>query len=126
MLLLIHAASSLVLAGCSSCPTTGVLTRASDSEVRSEFALRQKNGWLFRQSEQRRRPSGHASVLVTAPTQVDVPDPRPNSTEWWLRENTRLSKVMVICRGCLSATIADVSPPKVSISPATFSAQAIQ
>lgn len=59
--------------------------------------------------------------VATVPKEVEASEPRFTSSEWWQRENAKLSKAMIICRGCLPATVAVAAPPK-ALVPASPSA----
>src|SRR5712664_1683694 len=108
MLFFIPVAFALSLAGCASSPNTGMFARVPDSQIRPKFAVLPRN-----KSPSRHARSHHqAAAVAPGPKEVDAPEPRPNSTEWWLRENVRVGKAIVICRVCLASTVANVSQPK--------------
>jgi hypothetical protein len=52
------------------------------------------------------------SLAHGSAAQDDTSEPRFTSAEWWIRENARLGKAVAICRGCLPAVVATVTPPK--------------
>ena len=103
------------LGGCASSPTVGVCARVSDFAPRQEFALplhRKKP--LRRATASHRRALDQAAVLPQLPTGATT-EPRFTSPEWWLRENARLGKAIIICRGCLPVTTTDTSLPKPTV-----------
>jgi hypothetical protein len=53
----------------------------------------------------------------------DIPEPRINSTAWWLGENARLAKAITICKGCLPAKIETVSLAKPGALPSNGAVQ---
>src|SRR5258707_2056703 len=110
-------ALALGLGGCASSPTTGVCARAPSFEP-GEFALLQHRKSLRSRTMSHHRTSHQVAALPKLPKD-DTPEPRPTSTEWWMRENARLGKAIIICRGCLPATTANASLPK----PAVLSSQ---
>jgi hypothetical protein len=108
-------ALAVSLGGCASSPTVGMCARVSDFAPRQEFALplhRKKP--LRRPTASHRRALDQVAVLPQLPT-AQTPEPRFTSPEWWLRENARLGKAIIICRGCLPVTTADASLPKPAI-----------
>ena len=109
---------ALGLGGCASGPTTAVCARVSSFEPRPEFALLQHHKSLRSRTTSHHRTSHKVASLPQRPKD-DTPEPRPTSTEWWMRENARLGKAIIICRGCLPATAANASVPK----PAVLSSQ---
>ena len=138
-LFFIPAAFALSLAGCASSTTTGVCARVSDSELRPGFAIARVSDLELRPEFARRprnkSPSRHArshhkssadqaSVLATVPKD-DAPEPRPTSTEWWMRENARLGKAIMICQGCLPSSIANASLPKPAVRSSKSELQAL-
>ena len=111
---LILFALALSLGGCASSPTTAVCARVSSFEPRPEFALPQHRKSLRRKIASHPRVSHQVTALQQLPKE-DTPEPRPTSTEWWMRENARLGKAIIICRGCLPATTANPSLPKPAV-----------
>jgi hypothetical protein len=108
-------ALAVSLGGCASSPTVGMCARVSDFAPRQEFALplhRKKP--LRRPTASHRRALDQVAVLPQLPT-AKTPEPRFTSPEWWLRENARLGKAIIICRGCLPVTTADASLPKPAV-----------
>jgi hypothetical protein len=114
-----------ILAGCASSPNAAICARVPEAQMDSEF-------WVPRTDKSRHRMPDHksssdlTSVHIPEPKQAYVPEPRPNSTEWWLRENVRVGKAIVICKGCLPSTATNVSLPKPSGPTAISSTQALQ
>src|SRR5712691_7136216 len=107
-------ALALSLGACASGPPMGASGRVTSFEPRQEFAVTKHRKSLRRVRMFHHRPSHQAAVLPKSPKE-DTPEPRPTSTEWWTRENTRLGKAIIICRGCLPAASADPSPPKPAV-----------
>jgi hypothetical protein len=137
-LFFIPAAFALSLAGCASSTTTGVCARVSDSELRPEFAIARVSDLELRpefarqptnKSRSRQARSHHNSTAdqasVLAQTKDDAPEPRPTSTEWWTRENARLGKAMIICRGCLLSPMANASLPQPAVRSSKSDLQAL-
>jgi len=110
---------ALGLGGCASGPTTAVCARVSSFEPRPEFALPQHRKSLRRMTASHHHRVSHQVAALPQRPKDDTPEPRPTSTEWWMRENARLGKAIIICRGCLPATTANASLPK----PAALSSQ---
>ena len=104
----------VILAGCASTSTTGVCARAPDLSRDlawpsfREPPLRHKNA-----SAGPYRTAGDAAVARTA--KDETPEPRFTSTEWWMRENARLGRATIICRGCAPAAMATVASPKPAV-----------
>jgi hypothetical protein len=95
------------LAACASGPNIAMCVRGQDSELRPELAT---NKSIFHLTKP--RPKLVAAAVAPGPMVAEASEPRQNSTEWWLRENIRLNKAMVICRGCLPSIAANVSLPR--------------
>jgi hypothetical protein len=112
----------LCLAGCAS-PNSRVLVPAFDAEagrggwppsqVRIREAPRTRGYRVFRPHKVPHKSSTTQAAFASQQTkETVVPDqtngieapaePRPNSKEWWLRENTRVGKAIIICRVCLT------------------------
>jgi hypothetical protein len=125
-LFFIAVAFALSLAGCASSPNTGVYARVPDSQIRPKFAVLPGNKSPSRHAWSHHKALDQAIVVIPEPKSADPPEPRPNSKEWWLRENERVGKAIVICRGCLPSTIANVSQPKATLPSSTSSTQALQ
>src|SRR4051794_7521860 len=113
--------SLIMLGGCASTSTTGVCAHASERDLSPEL------GWpSFRDKSlltKNTKVTLHAELRAVASrfaAQDGAPEPRFTSAEWWVRENVRLSKAMIICRGCLALTAGDVS----QLAPAIGSLQA--
>src|SRR4051812_36915170 len=106
-------ASLVMLGGCASTSTTGVCARASDRDLSSELGWPSFRDESFRPKNPKVAPHRplHGVADRLAP-QDDTPEPRFTSVEWWQRENTRLGKAVLICRGCLPTVVATVAPPK--------------
>jgi hypothetical protein len=118
-------ALAVSLGGCASSPTVGVCARVSDFAPRQEFALP-----LHRKKPLRRAAVSHSRALdqVAVLPQLstgDTAEPRFTSPEWWLRENARLGKAIIICRGCLPVTTANTSLPKPAVLSSKSDLQAI-
>jgi hypothetical protein len=111
-------ALALSLGACASGPPMGASGRVPSFEPRQEFAVTKHRKSLRRVRVFHHRPSHQVAILPKSPKE-DIPEPRPTSTEWWTRENTRLGKAIIICRGCFPATTANASVPK----PAVLSSQ---
>jgi hypothetical protein len=108
-------ALALSLGGCASSTTTVVYARAPDLGPRQEFAPpSHRNRSVRRITLSHHRPSHQVAVLPKEPKD-DASEPRPTSTEWWMRENARLGKAIIICRGCLPSTIANASLSKPAV-----------
>jgi len=55
-------------------------------------------------------PDSQPAAVHQKTVDAEVPEPRPNSAEWWRRENVKVGKAIIICRVCLTqAATADVS-----------------
>ena len=105
-------ALALSLGGCASSPP--VCWRVSSFEPRQEFALPPHRKSLRRKIVSHHRVSRQVAALPLLPKD-DTPEPRPTSTEWWMRENARVGKAIIICRGCLPATTANASLPRPAV-----------
>ena len=106
------------LGGCaSSLPPGGCAGRVSDFCPHLVQAEHRKH--LRRAMASHGRPSPPVAVLAKL-AKEDIPEPRINSTAWWLGENARLAKAITICRWCLPAPIETVSLAK----PAALSSKA--
>jgi hypothetical protein len=105
-------ALAVSLGGCASSPPSGVCARIAEPDFRhQELAMPSyRNRSLPHMAVRHPKPSHE--VLPTETT-AGTPEPRPTSTEWWMRENARLGKAIIICRGCLPA--ATVSLPKPAV-----------
>jgi hypothetical protein len=129
-------ALTLILGGCASCPTTGVDARASnirpafavsrfsDLEIRAKLAMRPRSRLTSRHARSYHKSPSDQTSALPEPKQSDAPEPRPNSTEWWLRENVRVGKAIIICRVCI-ASVSNVSQPKQAAPPALSSPPAL-
>src|SRR5712671_2771794 len=117
-------ALALSLGGCASSPP--VCWQVSSFEQRQEFALPPHRKSLRRKIKivSHHRVSRQVAALPLLPKD-DTPEPRPTSTEWWMRENARLGKAIIICRGCLPATTASASLPKPTVLSSQPDLQAI-
>jgi hypothetical protein len=113
----------LCLGGCASSTTPGLDARASytrpafavariDPEGRPRLAVQRSRSAFRRAKARHNSASDQPLVVSTEPKQLDASEPRPNSTAWWLRENVRVGKAIIICKVCLAATISGVSQPK--------------
>ena len=115
-------AVAVSLGGCASSATTGICARVSDLDVRHEFVPPLRRSKSPRHmTVPRHRPSHKVAALSTV-TKDESPEPRPTSPEWWMRENARLGKAIIICRGCLPASVAIVSTPKPAVLPSDLQA----
>jgi hypothetical protein len=102
------------LGGCASAPMTGMCARAPDSDFRREFSPPRTKS-LRRLTASYHPLSQKVAVVPAAPIDV-TPEPRFTSKEWWMRENARLGKAIIICRGCLPPpTTTSASLPKPAI-----------
>ena len=117
-------ALALSLGGCASSPPMGASGRVSNLEPRQEFVVTKHRKSLRRVRLSHHRASHQVAVLPKSPKE-DTPEPRPTSTEWWTRENTRLGKAIIICRGCLPAATVNPSPPKPAVLSSKSHLQAI-
>jgi hypothetical protein len=107
-------ALTLSLGACASGPPMGASGRVSSFEPRQEFAATKHRKSLRRVRVFHHRASQQAAILLKSPKE-ETPEPRPTSTEWWTRENTRLGKAIIICRGCFAAATANASLPKPAV-----------
>jgi hypothetical protein len=122
-------ALGLGLAGCAN-PNSRILVPAFNAEagrgwppslVRTREAPRTRGYRVFRPHKlPHKSPTTQAAVVpqqiketvVTEQTNgIGAPEPRPNSKEWWLRENIRVGKAIVICRVCLTQAAPASGPP---------------
>ena len=117
-------ALALSLGACASGPPMGASGRVSTFEPRQEFAVTKHRKSLRRVRVAHHRASHQVAVLPKSPKE-ETPEPRPTSTEWWTRENTRLGKAIIICRGCLPAASANASLPKPAVLTSKSDLQAI-
>ena len=109
--LIVLLAFLLMLGGCASSSTTGVCARASD--LTRELAWPSFQEPSLRHSAGPSRTSRDAAVTRTA--KDETPEPRFTSTEWWMRENARLARATIICRGCAPAVVATAMPSKPTV-----------
>jgi hypothetical protein len=98
----------VMLGGCASSSTTGVCAHARD--LRGELA------WPSFQESSLRHKSANAApyrepgdVTVLGTAKNETPELRFTSTEWWMRENARLARATMICRGCAPAVVPTAS-----------------
>jgi hypothetical protein len=56
-----------------------------------------------------KKPMVQAAATTDSKTE-NVPEPRALSKEWWIRENNRISKAMVICEVCLRLDVSQFDP----------------
>jgi hypothetical protein len=98
----------VVLGGCASSSTTGVCARVPD--------LSRELAWpSFQALSIRHKNAGDANyrtprdVAVPRTAKDETPEPRFTSTEWWMRENARLARATMICRGCAPAVVPTAS-----------------
>jgi hypothetical protein len=107
------------LGGCSSSPPPGTCAgRVSDFCPHPHRLLAEHRKPLQRVTVFHGRPSHQIAVPGKLPKE-DIPEPRINSTAWWLGENARLAKAINICRGCSSAPVETVSRGKPGALPGT-------
>jgi hypothetical protein len=129
----------LCLGGCASSTTPGVDARASYTRpafaiARTDLDGRPRLAALRSKSAVRHAKALHKSAAdqpsvvstETEPTQTGALEPRPNSTAWWLRENVRVGKAIVICKVCLAETVSGVLQPKPAVPTQPSSAQAVR
>jgi hypothetical protein len=109
-------ALAVALGGCASSTTSGVCARASAGDLSRELA------WPSFQDASFRHKNARAPIYRTSPdlaamraAKAETPEPRFTSTEWWKRENARLARATIICRGCLPGLVATVAPPEPAI-----------
>jgi hypothetical protein len=114
-------ALALGVGGCASAPPIGFCAQVSDLRLRQEWAPplhRSKIVSVRPIAVAHHRPVPDVVVTATA-TRDDTPEPRFTSTEWWMRENARLGKAMIICRGCLPPRAANSLLPKPAVLTST-------
>jgi hypothetical protein len=129
----------LCLGGCASSTIPGVDARASYTRpalaiARTDLDARPRVAVLRSKSAARHAKALHKSAAdqpsvvstETEPTQTGALEPRPNSTAWWLRENFRVGKAIVICKVCLAETVSGVLQPKPAVPTEPSSAQAVR
>jgi hypothetical protein len=99
-------ALAVSLGGCASSPPGGLCARIPEQDFRPQKLP------TYRTRLPHLAVRHHAPPHAAPPTETTaaMPEPRPTSTEWWKRENAKVGKAIIICRGCLPATTA--SPPK--------------
>jgi hypothetical protein len=104
----------VVLGGCASSSTTGVCARVPD--------LSRELAWpSFQALSIRHKNAGDANyrtprdVAVPRTAKDETPEPRFTSTEWWMRENARLARATIICRGCAPAVVATIASSKPAV-----------
>src|SRR5258706_3508997 len=107
-------ALALSLGACASGPPMGASGRVSTFEPRQEFAVTKHRKSLRRVRVAHHRASHQVAVFPKLPKE-ETPEPRPTSTEWWTRENTRIGKAIIICRGCLPGATASASLAKPAV-----------
>jgi hypothetical protein len=114
----------VVLGGCASSSTTGVCARASDVSRESAWPSFQEPSLRHKKAsaEPYRTPR---DVAVARTAKDETPEPRFTSTEWWMRENARLSRAIIICQDCFPAAIATVAPSKPAVLPQQHDLQAL-
>jgi hypothetical protein len=116
MVFFILLATAVSLGGCASSIPPAVCARVPKFDFRQEFS----------QPPYRRQPvprpgladHSHSQQPAVLPLLVreEVPEPKFTSTEWWMRENARLGKAIIICQGCLPASAATASPKPAVLS----------
>ena len=112
------------LVGCASSPGTRLTpdpfiteargTGRSQSHLVSRAAVHLKGSHPARKLRSFPQASGVPTAAVQKTSDAEAPEPRPNSAEWWRRENARVGKAIVICRVCLTQASAPdmLSAPK--------------
>jgi hypothetical protein len=135
-LLFLIIALVICLGGCASSPTPSIDARAfytrpafpvarmSDLEGRPRLGMLKSKSVVRYASARHKSAADQSLVVSTEPEQLDASEPRPNSTAWWLRENVRVGKAIIICKVCLAATVSDVLQPKPAVPTEPSSAQA--
>jgi hypothetical protein len=115
-------ASVLGLGGCASAPPVGFCAGVSDLQQRQQWAAAVHGSntsvsvRLTTVAHHKLPPHVEETAMAT---KDDAPEPRPTSTEWWMRENIRVGKAIIICRGCLAAAIANPWLPKPAVLSST-------
>jgi hypothetical protein len=112
----------LTLAGCASNPTVGMCPLISNLRYSNYEPVQDQFRLLSRHTTPPHRVNRTAAI-ASLPKEPDAPEPRFTSTEWWQRENARVGKAMVICRGCLPTAILNALPPKPLVSAIQSSAE---
>jgi len=123
--LFILLALALSLGGCASSTSAGVCAGVSGLNPRQEFAPSLYRERSVRPSRMSYHEPSHKASVLPKLTKNDTPEPRPTSTEWWTRENARLGRATIICRGCLPVPVATVSLPKPAILSSESNLEAI-
>lgn len=84
----------------------------SPSQIRSRGLSHFRGRRAFRQPRlPSKLPSAQPTAVPQKTTEVEAPEPRPNSTEWWRRENVRVGKAIIICRVCFAQAAPGVAAP---------------
>ena len=108
-------------------PKKYAAARVRNLEIQPKLAMWPSIQPAFRKAKAHPTSTSHQALVVPAePKQSDASEPRPNSTAWWLRENVRVGKAIIICKGCLASTVSDVSEPKQAAPTELSSTQAVR
>ena len=108
-------AAAVSLGGCASSRPTAVCARVSEFDLRQQ--LSQPSHWKKPVQKLALAHHSHSEqpTALPLPVKEEVPEPKPTSAAWWMRENARLGKAIIICRGCLPEATANLSRPKPAV-----------